>query len=191
MRQLFAKNYVNVVIIRHSTRGLHLTDENVPEVLARLTRIVAVFVSVLQMIKLKPIGKTQSLKSLVKNGRLFVEVFNKQWMLYLGEHFREYNRTTVNLLKMVQKGTRQMQTVCSVAKAEKDVGITSLVPQVKKSLESLIYHVKLIMQERGYGAAFKQGNLKHKGIDGKVVASQPSESDSDNDCSSYDDSQSA
>lgn len=76
------------------------------------------------------------------------------------------------LLRNVQMGTRQLQIVCGHAKASKDASLTTQVPALRKSLEALVYEVKLILEEGNCLDAFWVGNLKHKSLQGEILQSQ-------------------
>jgi Fanconi anemia group D2 protein len=114
----------------------------------------------------------QVAKSLVKDGRIFVEVFTKKWIPYLEKHFKQHHKPIVKLLKSLQKGTRGMQVICGHGKAEKELGIAASVPAIKKSLESLMYSVKLMLTNAGFEKSFGQGILSHKDYEGHVISSQ-------------------
>lgn len=76
-----------------------------------------------------------------------------------------------------------MQIICSHGKASRELGIAGLVPATKKSLETVIYRVKLLLENvgGGYGAAFGQGALKHRELDGREVSSQAEPSSDEDD----------
>ena len=61
------------------------------------------------------------------------------------------------------------------------------VPIVKRSLETLIYRVKLMLDNNECVNSFEQGNLKHRELDGREVSSQPDDSETDDDDHEEDD----
>jgi len=56
----------------------------------------------------------------------------------------------------------------------------AMVPAIKKTMESLIFEVKLMLENNDAGAAFWLGNLKHRNLAGEEISSQfPAESEDD------------
>lgn len=47
-----------------------------------------------------------------------------------------------------------------------------MVPSIKKTMESLIFEVKLMLENNDAGAAFWLGNLKHRNLRGEEISSQ-------------------
>jgi len=128
------------------------------------------------------------LKGLLRVGKSVVDIFAKKWLPLLEEWFVSHQSEISDILKAFQKGTRQLQIICSHGKANQELSIASLVPATKKSLETVIYRVKLMLEKVGdgsYVSAFGQGNLKHRELDGREVSSQHetygSESEEDDD----------
>jgi Fanconi anemia group D2 protein len=56
-----------------------------------------------------------------------------------------------------------------------------MVPPIKKTMETLIFEVKLMLENNDAGAAFWLGNLKHRNLRGEEISSQlPVSSDDEN-----------
>ncbi|BDA41598.1 probable fanconi anemia group D2 protein homolog [Coccomyxa sp. Obi] len=110
----------------------------------------------------------------VRCGGRFVEVFMKLakfWKALVQGDDQGAEQFT-ELAHDMQKGTRVMQILCSEAKCRKELGIVAKVPQVKKRLEQSIFLVKGLLQASGAVEAVQVGNLKHKDLSGRIVASQ-------------------
>ena len=50
----------------------------------------------------------------------------------------------IKLLKTLQQSTRYMQHCCGHSKVAKDTNLVNNVPQLKKSLETLLFRVKVV-----------------------------------------------
>ena len=51
------------------------------------------------------------------------------------------------------------------------IGMTQI-PPIKRTMEKLVFRVKLLTHGTEFGKDFKVGNLKHKALDGSVISSQ-------------------
>lgn len=61
-----------------------------------------------------------------------------------------------------------------------------MVPPIRKTMETLIFEVKLMLENNDAGAAFWLGNLKHRNLRGEEISSQlPVSSDDDHDNTRY------
>lgn len=165
------------------------------ESLEQLQQVVGFFKALLSMTRAggSAGAKLQGnavLKGLLRVGKSVVDIFAKKWLPLLEEWFVSHQSEISDILKAFQKGTRQLQIICSHGKANQELSIASLVPATKKSLETVIYRVKLMLEntkvgDGSYVSAFGQGNLKHRELDGREVSSQHetygSESEEDDD----------
>lgn len=79
------------------------------------------------------------------------------------------------LIKIVQRCTRQIQSLCAHAKVTKDSSILTYVPKIKKQLEQMIYVIKETLKKEGAEDAFWLGNLKNRYLDGKEVTEEGDE----------------
>ena len=85
------------------------------------------------------------------------------------------NRDSVLLLlKTVQQSTRSLQIICNHLKySNRTISVDPLaIPNLKKSLESVIFRVKEILTRSGCLGAFWMGNLKHRDLEGQELSSQ-------------------
>uniref|UniRef100_A0A8C4X1H2 Fanconi anemia group D2 protein n=1 Tax=Eptatretus burgeri TaxID=7764 RepID=A0A8C4X1H2_EPTBU len=108
----------------------------------------------------------------LKYGRLFVETFQKQGMPLLDLSFKKHKNEVHNLLKSLQQSTRQLHHMCGHSKVRQDTGLTQHVPQLKRSMEALLYRVKASLALNHCPEAFWLGNLKNRDLQGEEISSQ-------------------
>ena len=107
----------------------------------------------------KDFEKTQLFVIMLRSGRSFIEGFRKHVIKFMNENFRDWRADIATILREVQLGTRTLQHMCSHSKVVRDNVLVSLVPQLRKSLESLLYDVKLMLEQHNCLAAFWLGEL--------------------------------
>ncbi|XP_070557572.1 Fanconi anemia group D2 protein-like isoform X2 [Ptychodera flava] len=120
-----------------------------------------------------------NLASILKYGRMFVEIFVRQCMPMLDNIFRHHREDVQGLLKNLQQSTRTLQHMCSHTKVLKDVSLTNHVPPLKKCLEVFVYRVKAMLAMHKCHDAFWIGNLKNRDLQGEEILSQVSRRDDD------------
>ncbi|KAF9401655.1 Fanconi anemia group D2 protein [Mortierella sp. AD011] len=127
--------------------------------------------------------KREVLGVTLKHSKVFMEQFIKRVLPFLGIHFRGHQDTVAKIFKNhLQAATRSLQSVCGHAKASREQTLMVMVPSIKKTMESLIFEVKLMLENNDAGAAFWLGNLKHRNLRGEEISSQlPDVSDDDQD----------
>ncbi|KAG0240616.1 Fanconi anemia group D2 protein [Actinomortierella wolfii] len=127
--------------------------------------------------------KREVLSVTLRHSRTFMDQFSKRILPFMGRHFRGHQHKVVTIFKShLQPATRSLQNVCGHAKAAKEKTLMTLVPSIKKTMETLIFEVKLMLENNGAGVAFWLGNLKHRNLAGQEISSQlPPESDDDDD----------
>merc|ERR1712227_1010118 len=91
------------------------------------------------------------------------------------------------LIKTLQKGTRYLQNICGHAKISQDVALSSKVPFLKKSLETLVITVKAVLAANNCSEAFEMGTLKNKDLKGEEIFSQQQEEDSEEEAAAEED----
>ncbi|KAG0019633.1 Fanconi anemia group D2 protein [Entomortierella chlamydospora] len=125
--------------------------------------------------------KREVLGVTLKHSKVFMEQFIKRVLPFLGIHFRGHQDTVAKIFKNhLQAATRSLQSVCGHAKASREQTLMVMVPSIKKTMESLIFEVKLMLENNDAGAAFWLGNLKHRNLRGEEISSQlPDISDED------------
>ncbi|KAK9719616.1 hypothetical protein K7432_004682 [Basidiobolus ranarum] len=116
--------------------------------------------------------KRPLLTVVLKNGRVFIELFLKKIMPCLDVNFRTYRNEILSIFKKIQNATRILQNVCSHSKVIKDLVLTANVPLMRKALETLLFRVKALLEHNHCLGAFWLGNLKHRSITGEEVSSQ-------------------
>ncbi|KAK3277486.1 hypothetical protein CYMTET_14509, partial [Cymbomonas tetramitiformis] len=100
----------------------------------------------------------------------------------LQEHFAPRKRQVIDVLKEIQKSTRQLQVVVGEGKTRQCGPLTAKVPGVKRSLERFVFQVKLLTHNSDAGNLFWMGNLKHKDLQGHEISSQvPRDEEEDED----------
>ncbi|KAG0270710.1 Fanconi anemia group D2 protein [Actinomortierella ambigua] len=127
--------------------------------------------------------KREVLGVTLRHSKSFMDQFIKRILPFMGRHFRGHQLRVVTIFKShLQPATRSLQNVCGHAKAAKERGLMTLVPSIKKTMETLIFEVKLMLENNGAGIAFWLGNLKHRNLAGEEIGSQlPQESEEDDD----------
>ncbi|RKP15418.1 Fanconi anaemia protein FancD2 nuclease-domain-containing protein [Piptocephalis cylindrospora] len=121
----------------------------------------------------------------MRQGRKFLDAFVRQALPRLEMAFSSRKDKVISILKKLQGATRVLHIVCSHSKVTKDTTLAKPAPALKKSMESLLLHVKELLRRNHSGAAFWMGNLKHRDLAGREVSSQialeSSEGDDDDD----------
>ncbi|KAI8597408.1 Fanconi anaemia protein FANCD2 [Dissophora ornata] len=117
--------------------------------------------------------KREVLGVTLKHSKVFMEQFIKRVLPFMGIHFRGHQDTVAKIFKnYLQSSTRSLQNVCGHAKASREQTLMVMVPAIKKTMESLIFEVKLMLENNDAGAAFWLGNLKHRNLRGEEISSQ-------------------
>ena len=106
----------------------HSSGRDIKTSLKALNRMTGMFRDLILTTKLGKGSQRAILKTLMKSGRQFVDTFSKKWLPLLESNFRDHNQIVLDIVKDMQKGTRQMQVICAHGKVVKDVAIASLVP---------------------------------------------------------------
>ncbi|KAK3841792.1 MAG: Fanconi anemia protein FANCD2 [Linnemannia gamsii] len=117
--------------------------------------------------------KREVLAVTLKHSKTFMDQFIKRVLPFMGVHFRGHQDTVARIFKNhLQAATRSLQNVCGHAKASREQTVTAMVPAIKKTMESLIFEVKLMLENNDASAAFWLGNLKHRNLAGEEISSQ-------------------
>ncbi|KAF9911840.1 Fanconi anemia group D2 protein [Linnemannia zychae] len=117
--------------------------------------------------------KREVLAVTLKHSKIFMDQFIKRALPFMGVHFRGHQDTVAKIFKNhLQAATRSLQNVCGHAKASREQTLTAMVPAIKKTMESLIFEVKLMLENNDASAAFWLGNLKHRNLAGEEISSQ-------------------
>ncbi|KAF9926229.1 Fanconi anemia group D2 protein [Linnemannia zychae] len=117
--------------------------------------------------------KREVLAVTLKHSKNFMDQFIKRVLPFMGIHFRGHQDTVAKIFKnYLQAATRSLQNVCGHAKASREQSLMVMVPAIKKTMESLIFEVKLMLENNDASAAFWLGNLKHRNLAGEEISSQ-------------------
>ncbi|KAF9150212.1 Fanconi anemia group D2 protein [Linnemannia schmuckeri] len=121
----------------------------------------------------KSSDKREVLAVTLKHSKIFMDQFIKRVLPFMGVHFRGHQDTVAKIFKNhLQSATRSLQNVCGHAKASREQSLTAMVPAIRKTMESLIFEVKLMLENNDASAAFWLGNLKHRNLAGEEISSQ-------------------
>merc|ERR1712059_76175 len=112
------------------------------------------------------------LGAVLRHSRPFLDHFIRQGMPLVEKHFRRRRNECVDVIKDLQQSTRYLQSVCAHSKIVQDVSLANNVPQLKRSLEVLVYRAKAMLAANDCLEAFVFGNLKNKDLTGAVILSQ-------------------
>ncbi|KAF9375242.1 Fanconi anemia group D2 protein, partial [Podila verticillata] len=109
----------------------------------------------------------------LRHSKTFMEQFIKRVIPFLGVHFKGHQDAVAKIFRHhLQPATRSLQNVCGHAKASKEQSLMSMVPSIKKTMELLIFQVKLMLETNDARVAFWVGNLKHRNLAGEEISSQ-------------------
>ncbi|KNE62556.1 hypothetical protein AMAG_18882 [Allomyces macrogynus ATCC 38327] len=85
----------------------------------------------------------------------------------------------VLIFRDVQNGTRQLQHICGHSKISREKSLMAQVPRARKVLEEFVQGAKVMLLQNRASAAWWTGNLRHRDVKGKLVASQEPVPESD------------
>lgn len=97
---------------------------------------------------------------------------------FFGSVWTRHQEAIVEIMKIVQRGTRGLRIIVGYAKKVKDSTILAVIPQINRSLEQFIYDVKEFFVEGRNQRAFSMGILKVKHLDGSIAEDSSSSSSS-------------
>lgn len=92
--------------------------------------------------------------------------------MFLTKLLVRFSSEVVFIVKIIQRCTRQIQSLCAHAKIVKDASMMTFVPKIKKQLEQMIYLIKETLKKEGAEDAFWLGNLKNRYLNGKEVTEE-------------------
>jgi Fanconi anemia group D2 protein len=150
----------------------------------KVDHCVKIFFSLIEITKIKHDNK-QILAVALKQGKSFIELFMKV-IPTLSHNFAEHKDAVNKMITTIQKSTRQIQSLCAHSKSNESK-LASLVPSVRKVLESFLFKIKAMMQENNMGRRFWLGNLKPKSITGEAITEEIEEEEDSADIPVQDD----
>jgi hypothetical protein len=93
----------------------------------------------------------------MKQGKRFIDFFTTEHLKIVGENLKDSKEAAVGVLRVLQYGTRLLQSTCNDTKAEKDAGMMAIVPGLKRSLERFVFEIKSMLSANGALNAFFVG----------------------------------
>ncbi|KAF9963205.1 Fanconi anemia group D2 protein [Modicella reniformis] len=144
--------YTKVLHIQLTLLVSEFSEENFDDTQSALDHIAGLGLCFQQLATfVKSNDKREVLAVTLKHSKTFMEQFIKRVIPFLGVHFRGHQDAIAKIFKnYLQAGTRSLQ----------------------KTMESLIFEVKLMLENNDAGAAFWLGNLKHRNLRGEEISSQ-------------------
>lgn len=137
---------------------------------ASLTMLLPLFHQLVHVAKQCP--EKHVLSNCLSNGMRFLDHFSQVVMPLFQRHFNSAHRDTIlQLLRLLQLGTRSMHMICTHTKLE-EASMASRIPGVKKTLERVVFQVKRMLEANGCVGAFWIGHLKHRNLAGEEIGSQ-------------------
>ena len=114
-------------------------------------------------------AKLPVLRDAVRYGKTFLDNFVKRWMKFLSTELKRQQQDVLEVLQIVQKGTRQLNNLCTHGKCKKDASIVALTPALRRVLESFILSTKSMLKANNCDDSLTVGTLKARHVDGSVV----------------------
>ena len=120
------------------------------------------------------------LSNTLKYSQVFINTF-------VGSHFEVFELVfasedmrpqILEVIKRVQKSTRQLQAICQGGKTLKDASMMRTIPRLRALLETLIIRTKSMVTAHGCGGTFHAANLKQKKINGDEIRESEDEDES-------------
>lgn len=98
---------------------------------------------------------------LIRNMKSLLNFFEEKCLPSLSTEFGTKTQIVLSILKCLQSCTRPVQSVCASSKSTIPE-LANQVPALKKSLESVLFKVKILLNDNDCLSAFWMGNLKDK-----------------------------
>lgn len=147
-----------------------LSEEECGATLAILKRLLTLMEVMVTITKKN--DKQMILSCTIKHFGQFMSFFLDVCWKFLTKLLVRFASEVVFVVKIIQRCTRQIQSLCAHAKIVKDGSMLSYVPKIKKQLEQLIYVIKETLKKEGAEDAFWLGNLKNRYLNGKEVTEE-------------------
>ncbi|XP_069683781.1 Fanconi anemia group D2 protein isoform X2 [Periplaneta americana] len=108
----------------------------------------------------------------IKHSQSILQLFLSHGMPVMETLLKTKCENVTSMLKTLQVTTRYLHALCISTKIEKSAGLTSYVPLVRKTLETLVFKVKGMLVANNSSDAFWMGNLKNKTVQGDEILTQ-------------------
>lgn len=115
-----------------------------------------------------------NLKAFLKKLTAILKLFLSHGLPIFEITLRTNAERVVEIMKIMQQSTRFAQNLCCHSKVSKDLGLVSFVPQLKLTLETLVYRVKALLVANNCSEGFWLGNLRNKNLRGEDILTQAS-----------------
>ncbi|KAL7541555.1 hypothetical protein ACHAXR_011033 [Thalassiosira sp. AJA248-18] len=115
------------------------------------------------------LAKKSILLQQLKFGSRFIETFVSKSIPFFQVHFQTHEETILDIIRRLQKWSRQLYYIISHGKREKDANLAKEAPRAKKSLEMFIHKVKALLKKNRCMTAMWTKTLKAKDIDGTAL----------------------
>ncbi|KAJ3363458.1 Fanconi anemia group D2 protein [Allomyces javanicus] len=112
------------------------------------------------------------LRAALVEGTKCVQAFVARLYPQLAAAFARNVDPMVLVFRDVQNGTRQLQHICGHSKISREKTLMAQVPRARKVLEEFVQGAKGMLLQNRASAAWWTGNLRHRDVKGKLVASQ-------------------
>ncbi|XP_011560039.3 Fanconi anemia group D2 protein [Plutella xylostella] len=122
----------------------------------------------------KALDSRNNLSAFFKKSLPILRLFLTQGVPIIEIQFKDNTQEVLEILKILQRSTRFLQSLCCHSRLKKDSALLSKVPLMRQLLETLIYKVKAALAANNCSEAFWMGNLKNKDIHGEIIATQQS-----------------
>ncbi|KAF2070513.1 hypothetical protein CYY_008161 [Polysphondylium violaceum] len=152
---------------------------NLNNVVRVLEYSVNTFASIVKLIKYK--DRNVFLVEILKQGMNYISLFSKHFIPYFKKNAKDDLKTFMVILKAVQEATRQLHSICAHGKKTKDNLITPLIPQAKKTFDTLNMDIKVALSNMGALNAFSTSNLSRQNLKGEIMKNEDDDDDDDGD----------
>uniref|UniRef100_A0A5K4ERV3 Fanconi anemia group D2 protein n=1 Tax=Schistosoma mansoni TaxID=6183 RepID=A0A5K4ERV3_SCHMA len=122
------------------------------------------------------------LPTVMRTGRLFLQLLLKGAMPLLNNLFRHRGVEVTTFLKNTQQLTRFLQRICNHAKTYRDSQLTNQIPATRRCLETFVYKVKVMLSQNRCLEAFWLGTLKNRDLHGTDLSEDNDSVESDTEC---------
>ena len=156
--------------------------------IAKQLASIATLVTIFKQLTLytKTISNPAVLSPVMRGGQAFVEAIFACFELFEA-NLLSIHTQFIKMLKDLQGVTRQLQTICAHAKRSKNAALSNHAPNLKRSLEALLFRVRQLLLAHSVDSSFWIGTLKMKQLDGTEVREPEDEDDEDEDDEEDDD----
>lgn len=172
-RYFFASAFselVRVIVSLDVAKTVLISDEECQEALDHIKRLFAMLEVLVTVTKRN--DKQSILSCTIKQFGQFLTFFLDSCWSFLTKLLSRFASDVVFIVKIIQRCTRQIQSLCAHAKIVKDSSMLAYVPKVKKQLEQMIYLIRETLKKEGAEDAFWLGNLKNRYLNGQEVTEE-------------------